>query len=117
MDEFAPTMLVEHDNPNSRFSLILDPSGPICLTTKEVFERHSLDAGGYARQGVVDGLVRPQTPGVAGRVKYDPETSMFAAYGNDRDALKRMAELIREVPTNPAMLEKALQTADPNRLD
>ena len=117
MDEFSPGKLVEHDNPNSRFSLILDPYGPIYKTTGEVFERHGLDAGGYAWHGVVDALVRLHAPEIADQVKYDPESSMFAAYGNDRDALKRVAELIREAQNDPKLLEEALKNADPDLLD
>jgi hypothetical protein len=86
MGEFSPRQPVEHDNPNSRFNLILDSSSPMYLTTGEVFERHSLDALGYAWSGVLD-------------------------------ALKRVAGLIREVRTNPAMLEEAFENADPDLLD
>jgi Immunity protein 51 len=117
-DEFAPAQLVTHENSENRYSLILDPFGPIYLTTGSVFEAHGLDeAGGYAWKGVVEALVRMRAPEIADRVKYDPESSMFAAYGNDRDALLRVAQLIREVQNDPALLEEAITNAGPDLLD
>jgi hypothetical protein len=119
MDEFAPAMLVEHDydGASSRYSIILNPYGPIHATTNAVFERHGLEALGYAWHGVADALVRLRAPEIADRVKYDPESSMFAAYGNDRDALLRLAQLIREAADNPKLLEEALENADSDLLD
>jgi hypothetical protein len=117
-DEFEPAQLVTHENSDNRYSLILDPYGPIYLTTGSVFEAHGLDeSGGYAWHGVVDALVRMRAPEIVDRVKYDPESGMFAAYGNDRDALLRVAQLIREVQHDPDLLEKAIADADPELLD
>jgi Immunity protein 51 len=117
-DEFAPAQLVTHENSENRYSLILDPYGPIYLTTGSVFEAHGLgEGGGYAWHGVVDALVRMRAPEIADRVKFDPESSMFAAYGNDRDALLRVAQLIREVQNDQALLEEAITNADPDLLD
>jgi Immunity protein 51 len=119
MDEFAPTKLVEHtlEGASSRYSIILDPFGPIYLTTSSIFEAHGLEASGYAWHGVAEALVRLHAPEVANLVKYDPESSMFSAYGNDRDALLRVAQLIREAQNNSAVLEEALENANPEMLD
>jgi hypothetical protein len=116
-DEFAPARLVEHDDSANPYSLILDPFGPIYLTTGSVFESHGLDAGGYAWKGVVEALVRMRAPEIADRIKYDPESSMFAAYSNDRDALLRVAQLIREVQNDPVLLEEAITNAGLDLLD
>jgi hypothetical protein len=119
MDEFAPTKLVEHthEGASSRYSIILDPYGPIYLTTSSIFETHGLEPSGYAWHGVAEALVRLHAPEIADLVKFDPESSMFAAYGNDRNALLRVAQLIREVQNNPDMLEVALEHANPELLD
>lgn len=119
MDEFAPLLLVEHDHDgaSSRYSIILDPYGPIHKSTHEAFEARGLEAFGYAWHGVADALVRLRAPEIADRVKFDPESSMFAAYGNDRDALLRLAQLIREAADHPELLEEAIENADPNLLD
>jgi hypothetical protein len=60
MDEFAPAMLVEHDydGASSRYTIVLNPYGPIDVTTNAVFERHGLEALGYAWHGVADALKR-----------------------------------------------------------
>ncbi len=119
MNEFDPAQLVEHtfDGASSRYSLILDPFGPVHTATSPVFEPHGLEAGGYGWRRVVEALVRMRAPEVADRVKYDPESSMFAAYGNDRDALLRIAELIRAVQADPGLLAEAIIHADPDLLD
>jgi Immunity protein 51 len=119
MDEFAPTQLVEHtfEGASSRYSIILDPFGSIYLTTSSIFEAHGLEAGGYAWHGVAEALVRLHAPEIANLVKYDPESSMFSAYGNDRNALLRVAQLIHAAQHNPALLEEALENANPELLD
>jgi Immunity protein 51 len=119
MDEFSPTQLVEHtfEGASSRYSIILDPYGPIYLTTSSIFEAHGLEALGYAWHGVTEALVRLHAPEIANLVKYDPESSMFSAYGDDRDALLRVAQLIREAQHNPDLLEEALKHANPELLD
>ena len=119
MNGFDPAKLVEHslDGTSSRFSLILDPFGSIHNPTSPVFEAHGLEAGGYGWHGVVQALVRLHAPEIADRVKYDPESSMFAAYGDDRDALLRVAQLIRAVQSDPTLLAEAIIHADPDLLD
>jgi hypothetical protein len=119
MDEFAPTKLVEHtfEGASSRYSIILDPFGPIYLTTSSIFEAHGLEASGYAWHGAAEAMVRLHAPEIANLVKYDPESSMFAAYGNDRAALLRVAQLIREAQNDAAFLEEALENANPDLLD
>ena len=119
MDEFAPTQLVEHNqNGKISYSIILDPFGPIYLTTSSIFKAHGMEEpGGYAWHGVAEALVRLHAPEIASLVKYDPESSMFSAYGDDRAALLRVAQLIRQAQDNPAILEEALENANPEMLD
>ncbi len=110
-DEFAPCRLVEHDD------------GTLSITFDEfegaanVFEEHGYDAGGYAWHGVVDALVRARAPKIKKLVKYDPEGSMFAAYGKDRDALKQVAALIREALADHKLLAEFIAKAAPDLMD
>ena len=110
MDDFAPSSLVEHTHAGatSRYSLIFDDFGPCA----DAFEARGFEAGGYAWHGVIETLVRMEAPELADRIGYDPESSMFAAYGDDRDALLRVAQLIRAVHTDRALLERVLDNVD-----
>jgi hypothetical protein len=109
-DDFAPSRLVEHtfDGATSRYSLTFDDFGPCA----DAFEARGFDAGGYSWHGVVETLVKMEAPELTDQIGYDPESSMFAAYGNDRDALLRVAQLIREVQTNRELLERVLDNVD-----
>jgi hypothetical protein len=109
-DDLAPSRLVEHtfDGATSLYSLTFDDFGPCA----DAFEARGFDAGGYSWHGVVETLVKLEAPEIADQIGYDPESSMFAAYGNDRDALLRVAELIREVQTNRELLERVLDNVD-----
>ncbi len=113
--EFAPSRLVvhAHGEPGPSYSLIFDDFGPCA----DAFEARGSEGGGYAWQGLAEALVRLHAPELEGRFRYDPESSMFAAYGPDREALCRLAGLIRAVQTDREMLEQALDTVDLNEYD
>ena len=42
---------------------------------------------------------------------------MFVALSKDREALKQVAELIRNAINAPALLKEAIENADPNLMD
>jgi hypothetical protein len=109
-ENFAPSRLVEHtfEGATSRYSLTFDDFGPCA----DAFEARGFEAGGYSWHGVVKTLVGMKAPELENQIGYDPESSMFAAYGDDRAALLRVAELIREVQTNRALLEEVLDNVD-----
>jgi Immunity protein 51 len=111
MDEFAPCFLVDQEDGSyslcfDRFELVGD-----ALAARE------LQGGGYTWHAIVEGLLRTHAPQLEGVVDYDPEASMFVAYGTDREALKTVAELIRRAVSEPAFLTQALESADPELLE
>jgi Immunity protein 51 len=61
--------------------------------------------------------VRLHAPEIRSAVKYDPEGSMFVAYGTDRNALLTVAQLIRRAATDESVLLEALANADEDLLE
>jgi hypothetical protein len=110
-NEFAPCQLI--DNEDGTYSLLLTEFD----ATASVFEEMGQEAGGYGWHGAVEALVRMKAPGLARKVKYDPEASMFVAYGKDRAALEKVAGLIRAAIQDPALLREAIENADPELMD
>ena len=110
-DEFAPCKLL--DNEDSTFSLLFSDFD----ATATIFAEMEQDGGGYGWHGVVDALVRMKAPKLKRKVKYDPEASMFVAFGKDSEALKQVAELIRMATKDPALLKEAIKNADPDLMD
>lgn len=110
-DDFAPCTLVEHDDGN--YSL--------CFTdfnaTADTFEEMDQEGGGYGWHGVVDALVRMKAPKLQKQLDYDPEGSMFVALSDDKDVLKKVAELIRAAIADPKLLKQAIKKADPDLMD
>ena len=104
--DFAPSRLVVHPGATPRYSLIFDDFGPCA----DAFEARGSEGGGYAWHGLAEALLQVHAPALQGRIAFDPEGSMFAAYGEDLEALRRLAGLIRAVQTDRAMLEQALDT-------
>ena len=108
---FAPCQLVEHDD--GTYSLIFTDFD----TTQPTFEELGQEGGGYGWHGVVDALIRMRKLKLGKKVGFDPESSMFAAYGKDKDALQQVADLIREAVADPKLLKKAIENADPDLMD
>jgi hypothetical protein len=106
-NEFAPCRLL--DNGDGRYSPLLTEFD----ATASVFEEMGQEGGGYGWHGVVEALVRMKAPGLARKVKYDPEASMFVAYGKNRAALEKVAGLIRAAIQDAALLRQAVENADP----
>lgn len=108
--DLTPFLMSEHQNS---FSLLLTDFDK----GAEIFEEHGYASGGYAWHGVADALIRLRAPHLAGKVKFDPESSMFAAYGPDRAALEELADLLKSAMHDPALLNKAIEHADPDLID
>lgn len=83
----------------------------------EVFEESDYDPGGYAWHGVADALIRLRAPHLADKIKFDPESSMFAAYGPNRAALEELAALLKSAMDDHSLLRTALENADPDLMD
>jgi hypothetical protein len=106
-DEFAPLQLLE--TQGGSYSLMLTEFDE----WEGTFEEMGQEAGGYAWHGVADALVRLKAPKLKKKIDYDPEASMFVAYGTDRDALAQLARLIHEAMADPAVLKEAIAKANP----
>lgn len=109
--DYSPARLVEHDG--GTYSLVFDDFDG----TAETFEEMGYDAGGYAWHGVVEALVLMKAPQLAKKLDYDPEGSMFAVVSQDPDALRKVAELMRQAIANPELLKEAIENADPDLMD
>jgi hypothetical protein len=110
-NEFAPCHLVEHEDGS--FSLVFDDFD----STGVIFEEMDQESGGYGWHGVVDALVRMKAPKLKRKLDYDPEASMFVALSKDKDALKQVAELIRNAVNDPELLKQAIKKADPEIME
>jgi len=108
--DFAPFIFSEHEG---NFSLMLTEFDSFA----EVFEEAGYDAGGYAWHGVADALIRLHAPYLAKKIQFDPEASMFVAYGKDRTALKELARLLLRTMRDEVLLKTALENADPELMD
>src|SRR4051812_46384145 len=97
-DEFAPLRLLEADGS---YTLMLTEFDRWAGTFEEVGQ----DGGGYGWHAVADALIRLKAPKLKRKVKYDPEASMFVAYGTDRAALVQLAELLLAAMADPAVLK------------
>lgn len=64
--------------------------------------------GGYNWHAVVEYLVRLRHPDIADAISYDPESSMFVARSEDVNALYQVAQLIKEVASDPRLFKEAL---------
>ncbi len=111
-NEFAPLKLIE--TSPGKFSLLLTEFNTWAATFEEMGYP---EAGGYAWHGVADALVRWKAPKLRMKCNYDPESSMFAAYGKDREALAQLAGLILEAMADPTILKEAIEKANPELMD
>ena len=105
-DAFGPLQLLESDG---RYSLLLTEFAPWAAT----FEAAGQEGGGYGGHGVADALVRLKAPKLKKKIQYDPEGSLFVAFGTDREALVQLAGLMREAMADPAILKDAIEQANP----
>lgn len=110
-DDFAPFRLLDHDEGHT--SLLLSEFEP----HSAIFEELGYDAGGYAWHGVADALIRMRAKHLRRKVQFDPEASLFAAYGKERAALVELARLLRDAVNDPALLREAIEAADPDLMD
>jgi Immunity protein 51 len=92
MDEFAPSRLVTQDDGS--FSLCFDDFN----AASSIMDEKGLQGGGYTWHAIVEALVRLHAPEIQSVVNYDPEGSMFVAYGTDRAALLTVARNSSAVP-------------------
>lgn len=109
MDQLAPFKLVETSSGN--FSLLLTEFSP----ASEVFEEHGLEGGGYSWEGIARHLAAQG--GLDQRLGFDPESSMFCAYGTDREALEQLGAQLAPLFHDAARLAEIIDQIGPDGFD
>lgn len=109
-NDFAPFSFAEHEG---RFCLMLTEFDA-CY---EIFEEAGYESGGYGWHGVSEALIRLRAPHLAKKIQFDPEASMFVAYGKDRAALEELARLLIRAMNDESLLREALENADAELMD
>jgi len=91
---YEPFVLFEYGHKPGTYCLMLSDDKMVDVT--DVFEEHGRDGNGYAWADVAVQVVRTRAPDVEGRFRMDPEAGTFVAFGDDREALEKLAALLRE---------------------
>lgn len=78
-DNFVPLRLLEADGSYSLMPTEFD-------AWAATLDEPGHDGGGYRWHGVADALLRLKAPKHK-KVKFDPEASVFVAFGTDREAM------------------------------
>jgi len=92
-----------------KYSLLLDAG---TTAVEEVVDDLGHEANGYFWEGVARWLVSTDAPGLEGRLSYDPEGSMFCAYGSDRSALEELATLVAAVANDADRIRRLVADAE-----
>ena len=113
-DPFWPCTLVPSEDGANRSSIVLSELGLL----EHLFGGR--EANGPSVAAWVKKKLRAEDPTLLRRVRFDPEGSMFCAYGTDIAALKRVAAILRDAsgrkpPTAAARARalRALSAFDP----
>lgn len=109
--DLAPFKL--HETSPGNFSLLLTEFQPASAR----FEAAGSEGGGYAWAAVARHLVEHEAPGLASRLGFDPEGSMFCAYGTDRAALADLGARLARLFHDHAALDAVIAAVGPDALD
>ncbi|MBI5514679.1 MAG: immunity 51 family protein [Deltaproteobacteria bacterium] len=104
----APFGLVE--TGPGRYSLLLTQFEP----ASEVFDAAGVEGGGYSWAGVARHVTTVVAPELAEGVGFDPEASMFCAYGEDRGALERLGVELARLFHDKAALAAVIEEVGPD---
>jgi hypothetical protein len=83
----------------------------------DVFEEFGQEGGGYGWEAVARSALQAQAPQLADRLDFDPEGSMFMAYGEDAEALKELGLLLQQALRDRSVLRELIEAADPEWFD
>ncbi|MEV5570726.1 Imm51 family immunity protein [Spirillospora sp. NPDC052269] len=108
----TPLKLLE-TRPGS-FSLLLDAG---TTQVDALVQEHGHEPNGYFWEGLARFLVTTEAPSLENRFSYDPEGSMFCAYGSDRPALEALAALLSKAATTPSRMESLITAAKAANVD
>jgi hypothetical protein len=97
-----------------KYSLLLDAG---TTDVDDLVEDLGQEPGGYFWEGVARYLVQTEAQGLEGRFAYDPEASMFCAYGEDRAALEELGERLSAVARDGDRMRQLLETAEASGIE
>jgi hypothetical protein len=111
MSDWEPCRFIDYED--GTLGLLFDDFGP----TESYLEERGFMAGGYTWHGIVEALVRVNYPDLVADLEYAPEGSMLAVRSANKQALKRVADLIRQAQQNQQVLRQGIDNADPSIIE
>jgi hypothetical protein len=78
------------------------------------FSAIGIDGGGYAWEGVARHIITTDDAALANRISFDPEASMFCAYGDDRAGLEDLGKRLSSLFHDVAKLTELVQAIGPD---
>ncbi len=96
-----------------KFSLLLTVFEP----ASAVFDEAGVEGGGYAWEAIARHVVEHVALELQERLDFDPEASMFCAYGEDRDALLELGARLAALFHDRDALAKMIGTIGPENFE
>lgn len=115
MEDLEPLRLFEYDHRPGHYCLTLTDDQMVKLM--DVFDEAGRYGNGYNWEAVARQALRAYAPEFVGLVDYDPEAGMFVAFGEDRDALQKLGELLAQTFRDREFLEELLRDAEEDWFD
>lgn len=91
-----------------RYGLMFDDFQP----THGYLESRGFMGGGYTWHGIVESMIRKETPELNAELDYNPEGSQFCVRSSNKDALRTALKCIRRALADSDVLEDAVNAAD-----
>lgn len=113
--DLAPLKLFEYDHKPGHFCLML--SDQYMVDVMDVFEEAGRYGNGYNWEAVARQALREYAIEYVGEVDYDPEAGMFVAFGESREALQALGELLAKALKDREFLEELLRDAEEDWFD
>lgn len=77
--------------------------------SEQTFTDEGHEGNGYDWQSVISYLISSEYPELENKIKYDSEGSMFVAYGDDKEALGEVENIITNLINNQDHLKTLIQ--------
>lgn len=113
MSDIEPLVLIEYDHGTYRLVL----SEAHMAKMMSVFEELGHYGHGHNWEAVARQALRAHAPEYVGLLDYEPDADTFVAFGGDRDALRRLGELLSEAYHSRELLEQLLRDAEDDWFD
>ncbi len=102
--------LIDHDTSLSLIFTKID-------TGYALFEKAEVEGNGYDWEALIKTELKKSYPEMLQRVGFDPEASMFVAYGTDKEALEVVAQLLDKAVEDEQQLAQWIDAVDPDDWD